>query len=360
MVRFLASLKLALIVLTTLIVLMIYGTVVEARHGASFARAAVYLSKPFLAAELALFLNVLFSTLVRLPLRRRLAGFYITHLGLLFIMIGAAMTLRFGLNGTVDLVPGEPTRFAKMDEALLYVLETPAGTDGTPELLSINLPDTAAASDGGGLKATGKNYDFALKRFLPYAVPAASLRRNSSARDSNAWAYKPPSKDGGGRNAALFLSVEPRGKKDVATEYWVNDGGTASATLADGTRLDMTIAPKLLRLPFRIELDDFRVKTDADGDNPSDYASHVSLYARENRTEAVIAMNQPLKTDAFTLYQSSYFEMDGGRGYASVLSLNSDPGRNLKYVGSVFLVAGSLLHFGLRAAAKRRPAGAIA
>ncbi len=54
-------------------------------------------------------------------------------------------------------------------------------------------------------------------------------------------------------------------------------------------------------------------------------------------------MNHPLKYDHLTFYQASYFETEKGHG--SVLSVNYDPGRWIKYLGSLLLVFGAIWHF---------------
>jgi hypothetical protein len=58
-------------------------------------------------------------------------------------------------------------------------------------------------------------------------------------------------------------------------------------------------------------------------------------------------MNNPLKEKQYTFYQASYFEA-AQDVYGSVLSVNYDPGRFLKYLGSLFLVLGSFWHFVIR------------
>jgi hypothetical protein len=50
-------------------------------------------------------------------------------------------------------------------------------------------------------------------------------------------------------------------------------------------------------------------------------------------------MNEPLEHHGFTVYQSSYEELPNGK-YASVFSINRDPGRALKYLGSLILCFG--------------------
>ncbi len=58
-------------------------------------------------------------------------------------------------------------------------------------------------------------------------------------------------------------------------------------------------------------------------------------------------MNNPLKYQNFTFYQASYFQSQEGP-MGSILSVNFDPGRPWKYLGSLLLVFGSIWHYFLR------------
>ena len=54
-------------------------------------------------------------------------------------------------------------------------------------------------------------------------------------------------------------------------------------------------------------------------------------------------MNEPFKQSGFTLYQSSY-ELSPGRPEVSIFSVNRDPGRWVKYIGSLILSIGIILY----------------
>ena len=55
---------------------------------------------------------------------------------------------------------------------------------------------------------------------------------------------------------------------------------------------------------------------------------------------------QSLKYDGLTFYQASYFEAP--KTPTALLSVNLDPGRPIKYLGSLLLVLGAIWHFYLR------------
>lgn len=64
--------------------------------------------------------------------------------------------------------------------------------------------------------------------------------------------------------------------------------------------------------------------------------------------EALISMNEPLKYNGFYLYQAGFDDLPGGRVQASILSVNHDPGRLLKYLGSLVMCLGIVLLFYFR------------
>ena len=72
------------------------------------------------------------------------------------------------------------------------------------------------------------------------------------------------------------------------------------------------------------------------------YASDVQI---PNVLEAHISMNNPLKHGGYTFYQASFQENDMGQATTSILSVNYDPGRWIKYLGSLLIVLGSILMF---------------
>ena len=64
-------------------------------------------------------------------------------------------------------------------------------------------------------------------------------------------------------------------------------------------------------------------------------------------------MNEPLKAGGFTFYQASYVP-DVPRPVTTILSVNHDPGRGLKYAGSLLLVFGSISLYLVKVLQKKR------
>ena len=76
-------------------------------------------------------------------------------------------------------------------------------------------------------------------------------------------------------------------------------------------------------------------------------ASYESLVEVEGE-EYLISMNEPLKRKGLTFYQSSFQEDDMGNPTHSILSVNKDSGRFLKYLGCLIITLGILALFYMR------------
>ena len=106
----------------------------------------------------------------------------------------------------------------------------------------------------------------------------------------------------------------------------------------------LTYSQKRIELPSPIRLLDFKIGRYQGTQKAASYESLVSLNGKEH----VISMNEPLKEDNLTFYQASYDQDTQGNPIASILSVNNDPGRGLKYVGCFLLVLGTILLFVMR------------
>ena len=98
---------------------------------------------------------------------------------------------------------------------------------------------------------------------------------------------------------------------------------------------------KRKELGFSLRLLDFR-KTNYQG------SGKVKTYESLVETpggKALISMNEPLKFRGYTFYQSGFEEVKKGEPQISILSVNQDPGRPLKYGGGITLVTGVVLLF---------------
>jgi hypothetical protein len=125
--------------------------------------------------------------------------------------------------------------------------------------------------------------------------------------------------------------------------YWL--GLNSLLRLYGSDRMYMiSYGHRRLPLDFSLTLKDFRVGRYQGTQRASSYESDVDV---PGRGLTKISMNEPLKYAGFTFYQAS-FEQDPAGVMTSILSVNYDPGRWIKYIGSMMIVIGSSILFWFR------------
>lgn len=341
--QFFASLKLAVIVISSSIIAMMAGTIIESLYGREFAKRLVYDSKLFWGIFILLFLNVLFAALVRFPYKKRLAGFYFIHLGILLVLVGSTVTYFGGIDGILELRPQKPTNRVILEDPVLYAAYRAPG-DTTARQYIIDLPEVVWEVRGSRPFLQQGPYDLYMDRFLPYAEPTLYAWRKS-------WPMTPTEK----KDSAALLRVVNRTDPEDSGTVWTRPNDDATLTLKNG-QFTFFIGQKIHKLDFSISLDYFKMDTNPGTNEPASYESVVQVLSPEGKEDAHVYMNHPLKKGLYTLYQSSYFPLPDGTGFGSVFSVNYDPGRALKYTGSAILVGGTILHYYLRRK-KRLPVG---
>jgi hypothetical protein len=120
---------------------------------------------------------------------------------------------------------------------------------------------------------------------------------------------------------------------------WLTQGDVKSVQIG-GRPAQIVFSNQTLTLPFTLHLQKF-TKMDYPGtETPYSYESLVR--DESSQKETLISMNEPLKLKDYTLYQAS-FSMTPGEPPTSVLSVNRDPGRWIKYLGSLVLSLGIII-----------------
>ncbi len=107
MLRGIASLWFAGVVLVLLLVAMACATVYESMHGTERALAVFYRSDWFTLLLVLLGVSVTGVLLLRFPFTKRQTGFVIVHLSILLILAGSLMTRIIGQDGQVGLAEGQ-------------------------------------------------------------------------------------------------------------------------------------------------------------------------------------------------------------------------------------------------------------
>lgn len=130
--------------------------------------------------------------------------------------------------------------------------------------------------------------------------------------------------------SALRISL-PQQNED----FWLAEGEQKQVQIAQKSAV-IYFGRQTIELPFDLKLEKFS-KLDYPGTStPMSYESLVQI--GNTGINQKISMNEPLKMEGFTIYQASYSITP--EQTLSIFSVNKDPGRALKYIGSLILGLG--------------------
>jgi len=162
--RTIGGLKFAVFIILLFSLMMIIGTFVESYYGTDFANRLIYKTPFFMGIQFFMFLSILFATFVRLPVKKRLYGFYVIHTGLIVIGAGSFVTYIAGIDGTIHLPPMTPTRQIVLNDDVVEVV-----MPDDNKRASLKLPYSAF-----GTKMDVKYADVEVIRYLPFAEKVLS------------------------------------------------------------------------------------------------------------------------------------------------------------------------------------------
>jgi len=184
------------------------------------------------------------------------------------------------------------------------------------------------------------------------------------------------------RAAKVRLTVDGK-----AEEFWLNGPppslnkpsaarSEVRTVAGDDRRVSIAMPLDRVEMGFRVRLRDFEMKLDPGTSQPSHYSSYVDFVDlrdddKRYRSNEFITMNapvdfrDPVAKRSYRLFQESYsgpfkpgdaiFEQnvradsDRKELYNSVLTVNYDPGRGVKYAGGMLVVSGIVTMFYMRA-----------
>src|SRR6266513_2360206 len=153
--EFFASLKLAVVLLTVLVIATIAGTIYESSFDAKIARAYIYGAPWFNIWLILLGANLAASAFSRWPWRKHHLAFLITHLGIITLLIGSLIGRIWGIEGTMTLFKGEsPANRLLVDEHQLRVHDIDGIVKGFPAEFLHHAP-TPQHPSNLGLLVTG-------------------------------------------------------------------------------------------------------------------------------------------------------------------------------------------------------------
>ena len=358
---FFSSVKLAVVLLLALFAITLIGTLYQADFGLYAAQQRYFyqwffwgfgfLPLPAAKTLLVLFsINLACAAYSRYKFRLSKLGIVLIHYGILFLMIGAVISHYLGQESFISLKEGDKTTFSEdyyVSELVIWkekrakdgLVEQKGQAYSLKKMPNINSPidETIFFSD----------FNLALRPiyFFPNASPAPFLEDGiESASGLKAINFKKMPVQ---REQSL-----PGGVFELRADYlqdpkvvllWEGELSPYTLETPSGT-LYMKIRRKRYVLPFEIELKKFKRETYYASDIPKEFESEVDIIKNNLKLPARIYMNNPLRTDGYTLFQAS-FAIDEQGSKRSIFATVENFGYLLPYISSIIIALGLFYHF---------------
>ena len=139
------------------------------------------------------------------------------------------------------------------------------------------------------------------------------------------------------------LSTEAIKVEFMEQDYWLGLDQPVKIFKEDRVFI-LNYAKRRIDIGFNLSLKDFKIERYQGTMRAASYKSVVEIDGKEH----LISMNEPLKREGLTFYQSSFQEDERGYPTHSILSVNKDPGRFFKYLGCLVIALGILALFYMR------------
>ncbi len=222
--------------------------------------------------------------------------------------------------GLAEFFLGEPPKIEEKRNSLYF---TPAGAQ-LKWTLDYKDParhrKTGIVNEGESFSTGWMGLEVKILRYIPLA--------------EEIWDFKESKRPNANTTPAIKL-------KFLGKEYWTQVDDVIKL-FSDQAVYILAYAHRRIDLGFPITLKRFDMGK-YPGTNQA--MSYQSLIETKDAGEVLISMNEPHKEAGYTFYQASFQEGPSGQPEASILSVNQDPGRALKYLGSLILTLGVVYLF---------------
>lgn len=121
--------------------------------------------------------------------------------------------------------------------------------------------------------------------------------------------------------------------------FWLTEGEQKNVQI-NKKNYTVYFGREIFDLPFAVSLQKF-TKVDYPGTNTAMSFESLAQFG-ENGEVRKVSMNEPHKQSGYTIYQASYI-LNPGQPAVSIFSVNQDPGRFWKYLGSLILACGIII-----------------
>lgn len=359
--RLLTSLELTIVCLAALMVLVTACTLAQVHLG-TYGAVKTYIRSFFVYWQpagsslrlpvfpggalvgLILLANLLAAHWLRLERSWRKLGLWVAHLGVILLFVGEFVSGAFQIESQLPIEEGQTRRYTEdarhaelvlidaTDPSFDRVYSLPQRVFGRPQTISDpRLP-----------------VSLRILRYLPNSTlepadpQAGSVATQGPGRRLAAFEAPPVTRDDETDLVSAYVEVLDGGRS-LGTWLVSSALGAPQGFDLRGRSYRLAIRPVRYYLPYSLTLKDFRHDVYPGTDIPKNFSSLLRLNhpAKSEDRDVLIYMNNPLRYEGKTFFQSSF----GKNDTLSVLLVVENPGWTIPYIACTLVALGMLVHF---------------
>ena len=322
--------------------LIFFGTLYQAEHGLYLAQKKFFDSLIIVDGFLVLpgvvlimwlaFINLTAFLVFKFNYNWSKLGLFISHLGLVTLLLGGFYTLYYSKESLITVREGEQTNIAAdYYKWQVRIVEKSLEAIIPFEIDSKNLSDDAKASFKKALPT------LRFEKFYPNGQVFETPFAGTIAKEL------PLAKDFE-QNQPLLIFTDIQSKEKVYLDDF--NYKVLTSKNSDGTLNQMILERVVSELPISIRLEDVRRDLHPNTQVAKAYASTISVLDEGSKLsrKVEISMNKPFRYKDYTFFQSSYGIDSDGQEFSS-FAVVKNAGRLVPYIASFLTTLGLIIHF---------------
>lgn len=332
LIKFFSKTEIFCINIIIFILILIIGTVIQKYIGIEsaqelyFGSAIIWVNNifPLPGGGLILFLIFLGLSCKLINIRNFLSKIssLIIHLSMLFFLLGAFLTNKFSIEGTIVIQENEKINYFinKKNYSLNIIVDKSTKYFDIIENRKIMIDNINI-----------KNLNIKIKNFYKNININLNNKINTFFEIMNIPSFPESEYD----KAGIFILIDENGKKKHL--YLIEN---LPYKIYDDLILIFNKTHTIL--PFEMKLINFEKKMYLKSNMAKAYNSLISINYKNNEWKTNIKMNKPLRLYGYTFYQTSFIEENDIN--SSVFTVVNNPGNYILYIASIINFLGLLFH----------------
>lgn len=266
-----------------------------------------------------LLVNMILGGIIRIRKGWRQAGNLISHFGIVFMLLGGGVAHHFSERGNMAIYEGGTSNVAEdYHEYVVEVAESKDGEAGKIHVIRGRFLEGLKAGNPRIFRFVDIPFSLEVSGYLENCQPESELINAPRSRELVADGYYLQEIESfveTERNVAGCYAriVKADGSKSDPVILWGGQFYPYTVTV-DGRNFTIDMRKRLWPMPFEVKLDKFIADFHPGTMRPAKFISDVRRVENGQEAKVRIQMNEPMRYEGYTFFQTSYGPQEPGGG----------------------------------------------